>query len=106
MNDLKVGDPQDRRRLIVGSATSYRPDQMRPFVESLRDVGYGGDVIMMVYAGDFALKPSLRRPGVTPLTIWPPRRLHGPVAAYRYQVYARLARKLRDRYDAVMVTDT
>ncbi len=99
-------DPQDRRRLIVGSATSYRPDQMRPFVESLRDVGYGGDVIMMVYAWDLALKSYLRRHGVKPLTIWTTRRLHGPVAAYRYQVYARLAHALRDRYDAMMVTDT
>ena len=106
MIDPTMSDPKDRRRLIAGSATSYRPEQMRPFVESLRDVGYAGDVIMMVYAWDFALKSYLRRHGVTPLTIWTTRRLHGPVAAYRYQVYARLAHKLRTRYDEMMVTDT
>jgi hypothetical protein len=99
-------DVKDSRRLIVGSATKYRPDQMRPFVESLRDVGYGGDVIVMVYAWNWALKSYLRRHRITPLTIWTTRRLHGAVACYRYQVYARLARELRQRYDEVMVTDT
>jgi hypothetical protein len=76
------------------------------FVESLRDVGYRGNIVLMVRFSQFRLKSYLRRNGVRPLTVWSTRRLHGPIATYRYQVYARLARENRDRYDAMMITDT
>jgi hypothetical protein len=101
-----MSDPTDRRRLIVGSASTYTPEQMRPFVESLRGVGYTGDVIIMTTAWNWPLKSYLRRNGHTPITMWSTRRLHGPAATYRYQIYARLARRHRDRYDEMMVTDT
>jgi len=39
---------KDRRRLIVGAASRYTPEQMRPFVESLRAAGYAGDVVIIV----------------------------------------------------------
>ena len=41
-------DEKDRRRLIVGSASTYRPHQLRPFIESLRASGYAGDVIIIM----------------------------------------------------------
>jgi hypothetical protein len=96
----------DRRCLIVGAATGYRPAQLHPFVASLRAVGYRGDVVMMVRFWQFALKSYLHRNGVRPLAVWSTRKLNGPIATHRYQVCARLARKNRDRYDAMMVTDT
>ncbi len=99
-------DEKDRRRLIVGSASTYRPHQLRPFVESLRASGYAGDVIIMTTFWNWELKSYLRRHAITPMTIWSMRRRHGPVATYRYQVYARLAREYRERYDQMMVTDT
>lgn len=79
---------------------------MRVFVESLRAVGYRGDVVLMVRFAQFRLKSYLRRNGIRPFTVWSTRRLHGPIATYRYQVYARLARANRERYDAMMITDT
>jgi hypothetical protein len=99
-------DDKDRRRLIVGSATKYRPEQMRPFVESLRACGYAGDVVIMVNFWNFALASYLRRYDVTPMRMWSTRRLHGPPATYRYALYARIARETLARYDEIMVTDT
>src|SRR5690242_14234864 len=99
-------DERDRRRLIVGSATNYRPDQMRPFVESLHASGYAGDVIILLSFWNWPLKSYLRRHGVRAVPMWSTRRLHGPAATYRYQLYARIARDNLDRYDQMMVTDT
>jgi len=99
-------DVKDSRRLIVGSATNYRPEQLRPFVQSLRATGYAGDVILMVRFWDRALKSYLRRHGIRPATMWSTRKLHGPAATYRYQLYARIARENRECYDQMMVTDT
>jgi hypothetical protein len=97
---------KDRRRLIVGAASRYRPDQMRPFVESLRAAGYAGDVIIIVNFWNWQLQSYLRPFGVKPYRMWTTRRIHGPAATHRYDFYLRIARQNRDRYDEMMVTDT
>lgn len=97
---------KDRRRLIVGAASRYRPDQMRPFVKSLRATGYAGDVIIIVNFWNWQLQSYLRPFGVTPYRMWTTRRIHGPAATHRYEFYERIARANRDRYDEMMVTDT
>jgi len=97
---------KDRRRLIVGAASRYRPEQMRPFVESLRATGYAGDVIIIVNFWNWRLQSYLRAFGVTSCRMWTTRRIHGPAATHRYEFYARIARENRDRYDEMMVTDT
>ena len=97
---------KDRRRVVVGAASNYRPDQMRPFIESLRATGYAGDIVIMLYYWNWPLRAYLRRHGATSLGMWSTRRLHGPAATYRYQLYARVARENLGRYDEMMVTDT
>jgi hypothetical protein len=97
---------KDRRRLIVGAASRYRPEQMRPFIESLRATGYAGDVVILVNFWNWRLQSYLRGSGVTPYRMWTTRRIHGPAATHRYEFYARIARQNRDRYDEMMVTDT
>ncbi len=99
-------DGRDRRRLIVGAASNYRPEQLRPFVESLHATGYAGDVIIMLHFWNLPLRSYLRRNGIRPYPMWSTRRLHGPAATHRYQLYARIARENLDRYDEMMVTDT
>jgi hypothetical protein len=97
---------KDRRRLIVGAASRYKPAQMRPFIESLRATGYAGDVIIIVNFWNLALQAYLRRSGMTPYRMWTTRRIHGPAATHRYDFYARIARENLHRYDEMMVTDT
>jgi hypothetical protein len=97
---------KDRRRLIVGAASRYRPEQMRPFVESLRATGYAGDVVIIVNFWNWQLQSYLRPFGVSSYRMWTTRRIHGPAATHRYEFYARIARDNRDRYDEMMVTDT
>lgn len=97
---------KDRRRLIVGAASRYRPEQMRPFVESLRATGYAGDVVIIVSFSNWRLQSYLRSCGVSSYRMWTTRRIHGPAATHRYDFYARIARRNRDRYDEMMVTDT
>jgi hypothetical protein len=99
-------DDNERRRVIVGSASNYRPDQLRPFIESLRATGYAGDVVIMLNFWNWRLRSYLRQYDVTPVSMWSTRRLHGPPATHRYQLYARFARENRERYDEMMVTDT
>jgi hypothetical protein len=103
--DLPNAD-RDRRRLIVGAASRYTPEQMRPFVESLRATGYAGDVIIIVNFWNWALQSYVRRSGMTPYRMWTTRRIHGPAATHRYDFYARIARENLHRYDEMMVTDT
>jgi hypothetical protein len=100
------GADKDRRRLIVGAASRYTPDQLRPFVESLRATGYAGDVVIIVNFWNWQLQSYLRRFGATSHRMWTTRRIHGPAATHRYDFYERIARQNRDRYDEMMVTDT
>ncbi len=97
---------RDRRRLIVGAASNYRPEQLRPFVESLRATGYAGDVIITLNFWNWRLQSYLRRFRVTPYLSWSTRRVHGPAATHRYDFYERIARQNLARYDEMMVTDT
>ncbi len=99
-------DPQDRRRVIVGAASKYSPEQLHPFVASLRATGFAGDVVIMLNFWNRRLWAWLRQNRVTPLPMWSTRRLHGPAATHRYALYSRFARKNLARYDQMMVTDT
>ena len=100
-----MSNETDRRRLIVGAATGYRPDQVRMFVESLRATGYSGDVMMLVGYFQWRLKAYLRRHGVHTVSSWSTRKLHGPIHAYRFEKFAEIVHANAERYDQVMVSD-
>lgn len=104
--ERRMSDPKDCRRVIVGAASKYRPEQLRLFVDSLRATGYAGDIAIMLNFWNWRLMAYLRRNRVLPLPMWSTRRLHGAIATYRYQLYLRFARQNLARYDAMMVTDT
>ena len=95
----------DARRLVLGAAVGFTTDKVRIFVESLRGSGYTGDIVMLVGFRDRALIAYLRSRGATPKRTWFIRRFHGPIHAYRFELFARTLQGLRDRYDTVMVTD-
>jgi hypothetical protein len=95
----------DARRLVLGAAVGFTADQVRVFVESLRASGYAGDVLMLVGLTDFALVDYLRKHKVTPKRTWFIRRFHGPIHAYRFQLFAQALKARQDRYDQVLLTD-
>jgi hypothetical protein len=95
----------DSRRLVLGAAVGFRPEQVRIFVESLRASGYSGDIVMLIGLTDFALAEYLRSHGVIPKRIWFIRRFHGPIHAYRFQLFANYLHKHRQRYDEVLISD-
>ena len=105
MPDFALPAATDARRLVLGAAVGFRVDQVRIFVESLRASGYTGDVAMLVGPTDFALAAYLRRHGVTPKRTWFIRRFHGPIHAYRFQLFARYLHAHRARYDEVLISD-
>jgi len=96
---------RDRRRLVIGAAYKYGPDQVRVFVESLRATGYAGDVIMLVGRVQFGLKAYLRQHSVRPFPHWSTRRLHGPIQAHRFERFAKVLESAAGRYDQVLVSD-
>jgi hypothetical protein len=96
---------RDTRRLVLGAAVGLGVEQVRVFVESLRGCGYGGDIVMLVGLTDFALAAYLRGKGATPKRTWFIRRLHGPIHAYRFQLFADYLRAHRERYDEVLICD-
>ena len=102
MSDETTGD---RRRLVIGAAYKYGPDQVRVFVESLRAAGYAGDVIMLVGRLQWRLKGHLRRHGVRAFPHWSTRRLHGPIQAHRFERFAKVLEHAAGRYDQVVVSD-
>lgn len=96
---------RDARRLVLGAAVKFRTDQVRIFIQSLRATGYAGDIVMLVGLRDFALARYLRRHGAIPKRTWFIRRFHGPIHAYRFELFARLLRGVLPRYDQVLVSD-
>jgi hypothetical protein len=96
---------RDRRRLVIGAAYKYGPDQVRVFVESLRATGYSGDVIMLAGRLQWRLKAYLRRHGVRPFPHWSTRRVHGPIQAHRFERFAKVLESAAGRYDQVVVSD-
>ena len=96
---------KDRRRLVIGAAYKYAPDQVRVFVESLRATGYSGDVIMLTGRLQWRLKAYLRRHGVRAFPHWSTRRLHGPIQAHRFERFAKVLAGAAGRYDQVLVSD-
>ncbi len=97
--------PSDARSLVLGAAVGFRVDQVRTFVESLRASGYRGDIVMLVGLRDFALARYLRQHGAIPRRIWFIRRFHGPIHAYRFELFADVLRKAAGKYDRVLVSD-
>jgi hypothetical protein len=96
---------RDRRRLVIGAAYKYGPDQVRAFVESLRSTGYAGDVIMLAGRLQWRLKAYLARHGVRAFPHWSTRRLHGPIQAHRFERFAKVLAGVAGRYDQVAVSD-
>jgi hypothetical protein len=95
----------DSRRLVLGAAVGMKVEQVRFFIESLRAAGYSGSIVMLVGPTDFSLAAYLRAQGVEPRRVWFVRRLHGPIHAYRYELFARYLQEFGERYDAVLVSD-
>jgi hypothetical protein len=96
---------RDARRLVLGAAVGFPIAKVRVFVESLRQVGYGGDVVMLVGPFQFRLKAYLRRFGVKPVSSLCTRKLTGPIHAYRFEKFAGIAAAAAGRYDQILVSD-
>jgi hypothetical protein len=90
---------------VLGAAVGMTVAQVRIFMTSLRRAGYGGPVVMLVGPFDRTLAAYLKANGVTPRPVWYVRRLHGPIHAYRYQLFARYLRENSERYDEVLISD-
>jgi hypothetical protein len=102
---LEAAANPDARRLVVGAAVGFRTDQVRIFVESLRATGYTGDIIMLVGWRDAPLARYLKSRGAIPKRTWFIRRFHGPIHAYRFELFADVLRKTAGRYDQVLLSD-
>ena len=96
---------KDARRLVLGAAVGFRVDQVRGFVETLRATGYAGDIIMLVGWRDFTLARYLKSRGVIAKRTWFIRRIHGPIHAYRFELFADALRATAGRYDQVLLSD-
>jgi hypothetical protein len=95
----------DERRLVLGAAVGMSVAQVRIFIESLRLSGYTGPVVMLVGPTDLKLAAYLRTKDVEPRRVWFVRRLHGPIHAYRFELFARYLRQFGERYDDVLISD-
>ncbi len=79
--------------------------QVRIFISSLRQAGYTGAVVMLIGLADRSLAAYLRTQGVEPRRVWFVRRLHGPIHAYRFELFVRYLRQFGERYDEVLISD-
>lgn len=104
MNSLSGSNP-DARRVVLGAAVGFDVAQVRVFVESLRAVGYAGDVVMLVRWPGFKIRRYLRSRAIEPVPILQTRSFTRSVHARRYEIYADYLRARPDRYDQVMLSD-
>src|SRR5215475_4731769 len=95
----------DARRVIFGAAVGFGVDQVRVFVESLRAVGYTGDVVMLVRWPGLKVRHYLRSHRIDVIPIVWVRSFSRSVHARRYSIYADYLRARPDRFDQVMLSD-
>jgi hypothetical protein len=95
----------DARRLVLGAAVGMTVEQVRIFIESLRQAGYSGAIVMLIGLTDRRLAAYLSAHGVEPRRTWFVRRLHGPIHAYRFELFARYLRQFGGRYDEILISD-
>jgi hypothetical protein len=95
----------DTRRLVLGAAVGMSVAQVRIFIRSLRQAGYAGAIVMLIGPADRALATYLAAHGVEPRRVWFWRRLHGPIHAYRFELFARYLRQYGGGYDEVLISD-
>jgi hypothetical protein len=103
--DSVSGLDKDSRRVVLGAAVGFDADQVRVFVESLRAVGYSGDVALLVRWPSFKLIRYLQTRHVHAIPVLQVRSFSRSVHARRYAIYAEFLRARRHRYDQVMVSD-
>jgi hypothetical protein len=89
----------------MGAAVGFGVDQVRVFVESLRAVGYTGDVVMLVRWPGFKIRRYLRGRGVESIPVLQTRSFTRSVHARRYAIYADYLRERLDYYDQVLLSD-
>jgi hypothetical protein len=104
MNNSPNANP-DARRVVLGAAVGFNVDQIRVFVESLRAVGYAGDVVLLIRWPGIEARRYLRRYNVKAIPIVQTRSFTRSVHARRYGIYAEYLRTRLDRYDQVMLSD-
>jgi len=95
----------DARRLVLGAAVGMSVAQVHVFVTSLRQAGYTGAVVILTGLADRRLATYLSTHGVEPRRVWFVRRWHGPIHAYRFELFARYLRQFGGRYDEVLISD-
>jgi hypothetical protein len=95
----------DARHLVLAAAVGMAVDQVRIFIESLRQAGYTGAIVMLIGPTDWRLAKYLLAHGVEPRRVWFVRRLHGPIHAHRFELFARFLRQFAGRYDEVLISD-
>jgi hypothetical protein len=95
----------DCRRIVLGAAVGLSVDQVRVFVESLRAVGYTGDVVLLVRWPGIAVRRYLRSRRVRSIPILQVRSFSRSVHARRYAIYAAYLRTRLQQYDQVLLSD-
>jgi hypothetical protein len=95
----------DARRVVLGAAVGLGVDQVRVFVESLRAVGYTGDVVLLVRWPGIALGRYLDSRRVRSIPILQTRSFSRSVHARRYAIYASYLQARLHQYDQVLLSD-
>jgi hypothetical protein len=95
----------DVRRIVLGAAVGLTVNQVRVFVESLRAVGYGGDVVLLVRWPGLAVRRYLGGRRVRSIPIIQMRSFSRSVHARRYMIYADYLRTRVSQYDQVLLSD-
>jgi hypothetical protein len=95
----------DVRRIVLGAAVGLTVNQVRVFVESLRAVGYVGDVVLLVRWPGLAVRRYLSRRRVRSIPIIQLRSFSRSVHARRYMIYADYLRTRLSQYDQVLLSD-
>lgn len=93
------------RYLILGAAVGMSVDNVRVFIESLRDCDYSGDVMLLVRPYQWRLKSYLASRGVKTFHDYSVREIDGPIYARRFFRFADYLREHGDRYDQVLFAD-
>lgn len=95
----------DARRLVLGTAIGFTADQVRSFVESLRE-NFTGAATMFIHWPAPHLARFLESRGIEPVPVARGIPFRRPVNARRYKLYRDYLRPRVNGFDQVMISDT
>lgn len=93
----------DKKNLIIGAYSNYNYNQLKIWVESAQESGFGGDIVLFAFNTSQQTVDTLKEKGVTVITAKPSGSL--PIHVERFIYIYDYLKNNKEKYEYVITTD-